>query len=205
MYLLLLLLPAVLHSQLTTSALSGQWDEELRIAQLEAAVESLERQVSDLMGTSIRQRSEIYLLRSKTETALALSNSTWTLRRTEIIFANLEKLTLHQVTPTYVEDLPLPLPHNTRALVVQIFCNFWNSDGHAYLDVDISQEGNEEGGVASVENTHFQVYANTFNYEVFVPWDSAISNELRFEVKRSYQTGGENNWYRLRVVGYVLA
>ena len=42
------------------------------------------------------------------------------------------------------------------------------------LNVDIQQEGNEAGGVASVENTHESVHVNTFNYEVMLrgmrPW-----------------------------------
>ena len=71
----------------------------------------------------------------------------------------------------------------SRALVVQVYCYFRNCDGNAHLDVDISQEGNEEGGVASqegneeggvasVETRHHKVYADTFYYEVFVPWGS---------------------------------
>ena len=132
------------------------------------------------------------------------SSSGWTLQRTQIVFPNLEKLALHQSTPTYVETLPTPLPNNTRAVIVQVFCNFWNEGGHAYLNVDIQQEGNEAGGVASVENTHFKVYANTFYYEIMVPWDGTLANKLKFVVKSSYQTGGSDNWYRLRVVGYIM-
>ena len=93
--------------------------------------------------------------------------------------------------------MPVPLPNNTRAIIVQVYYNFWNQDGHAYLDVDIQQEGNKDGGVASVENTHYRVYANTFYYEVMVPWDSYISDKIQFTVKRSYLSGGSDNWYRL--------
>ena len=161
------------------------------------------------MGTSIRQSREISLLSSKislqsSEISL-LRSKTWTLKRTKIIFPNLEKLQLSRVTPTYVEEIPGPLPDNTRAVIVSVYSYNGNLDGYAHLDVDISQEGNEEGGVASVENRHYNVFGNTFYYEVFVPWDSTISNELRFEVKYSYQHGGVYSWYRLSVVGYVLA
>ena len=181
------------------------WDDDLRLAKLEALVEHLQRQVSDLTAAKVETEAELKITQDMAKTAVAGCSNKWTLKRTEIVFPNLEKLALHQQTPTYIETMPTPLPNNTRAVIVQVFCNFWNSDGHAYLNVDIHQEGNEDGGVASVENTHYRVYANTFYYEVMVPWNGDLPDKLKFEVKRSYQTGGDRNWYRLRVVGYILA
>jgi len=180
-------------------------DKELRFAKLEAQVKALTTQVAVLQNENIKTQAELAVTLDALKSMKGACGSTWTMRRTEIIFENLEKLMLHQSTPTYIEPLPLPLPDNTRAIIIQVYCMFWNSGGHAYLDVDIHQKGNEEGGVASVQNTHFDIYANTINYEVFVPWDSSISNEVVFDVTRSYQTGGSNNWYRLRIVGYVMA
>ena len=180
--------------------------EEERLSKLESLVDNLQRQVADLTAAKVQTEAELKITQEMVKSALKdrSSSSSWTLKRTQILFPNLEKLSLHQSTPTYVETLPTPLPDNTRALIVQVFCNFQNKDGHAYLNVDIQQEGNEAGGVASVENTHFRVYANTFYYEVMVPWDGTLDNKLKFVVKSSYQTGGDKNWYRLRVVGYIM-
>ena len=186
---------------------NGCWeDDHLKIIKLEALVNHFQDQISDLTASAVQTEAELNMTRELVKTAHSVCNSkTWTLKRTQIIFPNLEKMTLHQVTPTYTESIPVPLPNNTRAIIVQVYCNFWNKDGHAYLNVDINQEGNEAGGVASVENTHFRVYANTFYYEVMVPWDSELPDKVTFAVKSSYQTGGTDNWYRLRVVGYVMA
>ena len=70
--------------------------------------------------------------------------------------------------------------------------------------MDIQQEGNEAGGVASVENTHESVHVKPFNYEVMVPWDGTLADKLKFVIKHSYQTGGPDNWYKLREVGYIM-
>jgi len=181
------------------------WDKELRFAKLEALVKALTTQVADLQKENIQTQAELAAIKEVLKLTKGASPATWTMKRTEIIFDNLEKIVLHQQTPTYIESLPLPMPYNTRAVIIQVYCNFWNGNGHAYLNVNINQKGNEEAGVTSVENKHYNVYANTFFYEVFVPWDSSISNELVFDVTKSFQTGGGNNWYRLRVVGYVTA
>ena len=184
---------------------SACWDDQLKIAKLESMMEHLNNQVDRLTTQQIQLQAELKTTQELAKCTSKKCRGSWTLKRTEIAFPNLEKLALHQTTPTYVETMPVPLPNNTRAIIVQVFCNFWNGDGHAYLDVDIQQEGNEDGGVASVENTHYRVYANTFYYEVMVPWDSYISDRIQFTVKRSYLDGGIDNWYRLRVVGYILA
>ena len=178
-------------------------DADLRLAKLESVVSHLQREVADLTAAKLETEAKLRVTQDMAKSAL--SGGTWTLKRTQIVFPNLEKLALHQTTPTFVETMPTPLPNNTRAVIVQVFCNFWNTDGHAYLNVDIQQEGNEKGGVASVENTHYKVYANNFYYEVMVPWDATVSDKIKFDVKSSYQSGGDKNWYRLRVVGYITA
>jgi len=180
-------------------------DDEIRFAKLEAAVEALTQQVSALQNENIQTKAKLAVTYEAFKSLKGASRSSWTLKRTKVLFHNLEKITLHQKTMTYIETLPLPLPDNTRAVMISFFCNFWNGDGHAYLDVDIHQKGNEEGGVATIENTHYRVYANTFYYEIFVPWDNSISDKIVFDVTRSYHTGGDKNWYRLRLVGYVVA
>ena len=181
------------------------WDDDLRLAKLESLVSHLQREVADLTAAKVQTEAELKITQDMAKSSLSECSSAWNLKRTQIVFPNLEKLALHQTTPTYVETMPTPLPNNTRAVIVQVFCNFWNSGGHAYLNVDIQQEDNEEGGVASVENRHYSVYANTFYYEVMVPWDGTLPDKLKFVVKSSYQTGGADNWYRLRVVGYITA
>ena len=112
------------------------WDDDLRLAKLEALVEHLQRQVSDLTAAKVETEAELKITQDMAKTAVAGCSNKWTLKRTEIVFPNLEKLALHQQTPTYIETMPTPLPNNTRAVIVQVFCNFWNSDGHAYLNVD---------------------------------------------------------------------
>ena len=123
----------------------------------------------------------------------------------QLLLPSLEKISLHQQTPTYTERVPVPLPQNTRALVVSVFCNFWNTNGHAYLNALVGQQGSGAAGAAEVPNTHYAVYANTFYYEVTVPWDARLDQALVVNVTSSYTTGGDKNWYRVRVVGYITA
>ena len=144
-------------------------DEEIRFARLEATVGSLAQQLAALRKENIKTRAELTVTRKSLEAVKRVCKSTWKLERTNILFPNLEKLALHQSTPTYVETIPIPFPENTKAIIVQFFCNFWNAEGHVYLDVEIKQHENDEGGVAHIENTHYKVYANTFYYEIFVP------------------------------------
>ena len=176
-----------------------------KAGKLKSMIKQLNDKVDQLTTQQVQLQEELKATQESAKCTSEQYRSSWTLKRTKITFPDLEKLSLHQETPTYVETLPVPLPNNTRAIIVQVFCNFRNEDGHAYLNVDMQQDGNEEGGIVSVENTHFRVYANTFYYEVMVPWDNSISDRIRFAVTNSYTTEGPNNWYRLRVVGYILA
>ena len=127
------------------------------------------------------------------------------LQRVDKPFPSLARVSLHQKTPTYTDRMPVDLPANTRAVIISVFCNFWNSGGHAYLNFDAYQKGNKKAGKLSVTNTHFKVYANTFYYELLAPWDSQLSDEMVFEITSTYQTGGNNNWYQVKLVGYITA
>jgi len=175
------------------------WDYEIRVSKLEA-------KVAELANSNMETRAELKVTRDMLNKCVSKNISSWELKRTDLIFPSLQKMSLHQTTPHYVEKLPLPLPANTKAVIISIFCNFWNTgSSHAYLNAELRQKGNVDGGVAKITNTHFSVYANTFYYEVFVPWNTAISNEFEFNVTGSYRTGGDKNWYRVQMVGYITA
>lgn len=96
------------------------WEDDLRITKLEALVEHLQSQVSDLTASKIRTEAALRVTQDMLKSGLAQCNKTWTLKRTEIVFPNLEKLALHQQSPTYTETMPVPLPNNTRAVIVQV-------------------------------------------------------------------------------------
>ena len=122
------------------------------------------------------------------------------------VLNQLEKIELHQQTPTYTQKLPIILPKNTRAILISVYCNFLNRNGHAYLNYVTYQKGNDNvAAKAEGYNTHFNVYANTFLYEQMIPWNSSLSNELIFKVTSSYKDGGNQNWYRVRLVGYITS
>jgi len=203
--------------------LSCDINDELRLAKLETRIEALQEQVTELsmavVGVEALQRqiaalstenleleTEMKVVRKKAEAAIAGCSSSWTIKRTQLTFPNLEKIALDQQTPTYVETIPVPFPDNTRAVIISVYAKVWNGgNSHAYLDLKIHQKGNDEGGMTYDYNTHYAVFANVFYKELFVPWDSTISNEMEFAVTRSKLTGGDSNFYRIRITGYVIA
>ena len=122
------------------------------------------------------------------------------------VLNQLEKIELHQQTPTYTQKVPIILPKSTRAILISVYCNFRNKNGHAYLDYVTYQNGNDNvAAKAEGYNTHYNVYANTFLYEQMIPWNSSLPNELIFKVTHSYKDGGNSNWYRVRLVGYITS
>ena len=123
------------------------------------------------------------------------------------MFPNLEKMQLSGVTPTYIEPLPAPLPRNTKAVIVEVFCYFDNSavNSHNYLYADIQQDGSGPEGQVKTVNKRVNIYANDFVDEMMIPWDSSLPNSLKVAVTNSYITGGNLNWYRIRIVGYITA
>ena len=130
----------------------------------------------------------------------------WRLQRANEILNQLEKIQLHQSTPTYTQKLPIVLPQHTRAILISIYCSFWNRNGHAYLNYITYQKGNDNAAAkAEGYNTHYNVYANTFLYEQMIPWNTTLPNELVFRVTDSYRTGGNDNWYRVRLVGFITS
>lgn len=133
------------------------------------------------------------------------SRSKFRLVRVSAVFPSFQKFLLHDVKPTYINRLPIAPPKYTKAVIISVFCFFWNRSGHAYLNFRAFQKGNEKAGKLSTDNTHFNVYANTWYYEYFVPWDTALSDEMVFEVTRTYFSGGPHNWYQIKLVGFIEA
>ncbi|XP_028390988.1 uncharacterized protein LOC114515867 [Dendronephthya gigantea] len=135
-----------------------------------------------------------------------LQSRSWQLYRANEILNQLEKLQLSGQTPTYTQKLPILLPKNTKAILISIFCKFGNGNGHAYLNYVTYQKDNDNAAAkAEGYNTHYNVYANTFLYEQMIPWNTTLPNELIFRVTYSTLTGGNYNWYRVRLVGYVIS
>ena len=136
---------------------------------------------------------------------LSKKETTWKLTRTEIILPKLKKIQLSESNPTIVEAIPLPFPQSTKAIIVSVFCDFGNDVkiSHAYLLGEIRQKGSSNSGMVKIDNRHFSVYANTWYNELHVPWDNNLPNELELKVTGSYNTGGSNNWYDIKVVGFV--
>jgi hypothetical protein len=68
------------------------------------------------------------------------------------------------------------------------------------------QKGNDNAAAkAEGYNRHYDAYHNTWVYEQMIPWNSTLPNELIFKVTYSYLSGGSNNWYRVRLVGYITS
>ena len=173
---------------------------------MQARINRLYSDVANSKSRLSQTSSELRVLKKDFKDYGALkANSTWSLQRVDVNFPKLTHLALHLTTPTFTEKLPTPLPRNARALIISIYCNFWNTGGHAYLDLKINQKGNEDSGIVTVYNTHYMVYANNFYYEVLLPWDSGKPEEIIFKVTNSYQTGGPHNWYTVKLVGYITA
>lgn len=172
-----------------------QKSQEL-LVKLEATENTLQKQEQDLK----EQKQEITQL----QTALNRSSG-FSLKRVDKVFPSLARVALHQKTPTYIDQMPVDLPANTKAVMISVFCNFWNKGGHAYLNFDAYQKGNEKAGKISVTNRHYNIYANTLYYELLAPWDSQYSDEMVFKITSTYQTGGSNNWYQVKLVGYITA
>ncbi|XP_028391448.1 uncharacterized protein LOC114516225 [Dendronephthya gigantea] len=131
---------------------------------------------------------------------------TWQFHRVNEILNQLEQIQISRQAPTYSQRVPIALPKDTKAILISIFCHFYNHQGHAYLNYLAYQRDNDNaGGKAEGYNTHYDVHANTFYYEQMIPWNTALPNELVFRVTYSYLTGGRRNWYRVRLVGYITS
>ena len=164
---------------------------------------NLEKKVKQLAVKLVQTENEVNQQRKLIEN-LPSHQGKWKLHRANEVLSQLDQLHLHQSKPTYNQKLPVILPKGTQAILISVYCNFWNKNGHAYLNYEAYQKGNDkpEAKVYGY-NTHFNVYANTFYYEQMIPWNNTLSSEMVFKVTSSYRTGGGNNWYRIRLVGYV--
>ena len=208
--LILVAVPVNLARSATPSCASDQnFNQEHRFTKLETAVASLQAENLKLRQSSEVVKAELAATRNVFHNCISsMANKTWELRRTNYVFPQLAKVQLHTKTLTYTEALPVELvPSGTKALIISVFCNFWNTGGHAYLDLGIHQKGNEAAGIANAQNTHYSVYANNFYYEIMVPWSGKHSNQVVFKVSNTYNTGsnaGKNlNWYQVKMVGYI--
>ena len=170
---------------------------ENRFAQVEKKLLQLTAELAQAKSELVNQSKKIENLRNR--------HGKWKLYRSNEIMDKLEKLKLHTLTPTYIQKLPIDLPKGTQAILISVYCQIYNSGtSHAYLDYEAHQNGNDkpEAKVYGI-NSHYNAYYNTFYYEQMVPWNSDLADEMVFKVTRSYQRGGDNNWYRIRLVGYV--
>ena len=183
-----------------------QWLTEDRFMVLEEKVRTLVKKLNETQTILKHSERELEGQRKLLENVPAQHNGTgWTLVRVNKIFNQLEKFNLHRKTPTYIQKMPISFPKNTKAILISIYLNFWNTGGHAYMDFVTYQDGNERLGKVAVVNTHYNIYANTFYYELMLPWDTKLPNQIVFKITNSYNTGGPNNWYRVRLVGYITA
>ena len=183
-----------------------QWLTEDRFTVLERQVKTLVSKLNETEKKLEEREKELQGQRKLLERVQAEHNGTrWTLTRVNEILNQLNKFNLHQKTPTYFQRIPICLPKNTKAILISIFLNFWNSGGHAYMDFVTYQDGNEKLGKVSVVNTHYQIYANTLYYELMLPWNNELPHQIVFKITGSYNTGGPNNWYRVGLVGYITA
>ncbi|KAK3724603.1 hypothetical protein QZH41_005195 [Actinostola sp. cb2023] len=176
-----------------------QWLSEDIFSQLEEKVKTLTQKLEQSEKEIAEQKKTLAEVKAKSNSA------GWRLVRVDEKLDKLDKIALHRKTPTYIQNMPMSLAQNTKAIIISVFINFWNGQGHAYLNFKAYQQGNEKNGSATVGNTHFNVYANTFYYELMLPWNTTLPNKLVFKVTSSYLTGGVNNWYKIKLVGYVTA
>ena len=136
---------------------------------------NLEKKVKQLAAKLVQTENELNKQRKVIEN-LPSHQRKWKLHRANEVLNQLEKLQIHQSTPTYNQKLPVILPKGTQAILISIYCNFWNVKGHAYLNYEAYQKGNDkpEGKVYGY-NTHFNVYANTLMYEQMDPMEQQSS------------------------------
>ncbi|XP_028516164.1 uncharacterized protein LOC114575465 [Exaiptasia diaphana] len=179
-----------------------QWLSEDAFKQLEQKVKKLTKKLEQNEKKITEQGKALAEVKNKFN---MLRKNEWRLVRVDKPLDKLAKIALYQKKPTYIQSMPMVFPSNTKAIIISVFTNFWNTKGHAYLDFKTYQQGNEKDGSVTVVNTHFNIYANTFYYELMLPWNTTLPQELVFKITGSYLTGGSNNWYQVKLVGFVKA
>jgi len=131
--------------------------------------------------------------------------------RTKIILPLLQRIQLHQATPTIEQDVPPNvIPSNAVMLLVSVYLFHGNHpSGHAYLCFDIHQaQSNTATSKASVKNYSFAHYFNSHYYEILLPWNSQLPHKLVVAIKETYNTGcyqnqGNQNFYDINIDGYM--
>ena len=115
------------------------------ITEIQTKTDQLNKTMAALQSCLGQTESELTVVKkSFHEYVLSTQNITWSLKRVEIKFPRLNRLSLHHAKPTtYEETLSVSLPKRTRAIIISVYCNFANSKGHAYLNLKINQKGNK--------------------------------------------------------------
>ncbi len=192
---------------------------EFRFARIEVALKDLKAENRKLKELSLNLKAELEATRNAfvkcpCPKSTNTSNS-WAFKRVEYVFPSLSKIqqSLGEIKE-YREKIPSNLlSDDTRAVVIAIFCHFVNRDNsHAYMDITFHQKGNSKSGKAKIKNFHFNVYSNSFYNEVMIPWNPRLGDEAVFRLENTWNDGksadtntaGTNqNWYTVKMVGYV--
>ena len=85
------------------------------------------------------------------------------------------------------------LPSNTRAILVSVTCDQWKEAFGANMSLRMKQKGQKSTG-----ETVLSAPMNDFFYEVMVPWDGQLANEVNLVV-----AGSSKNIYTLNITGYI--
>lgn len=121
---------------------------------------------------------------------------------------SLQKLQLHQTTLERIIDLPTQPPKGTFMVKIKITAEFGNSPaGHLYGNFTMSQAGSEK--TVSRYIHHYDVYANYWEYEMEIPWDSdSVIQKLHVKIDNTYLTGvystrGNLNYFHVSLASFL--
>ncbi|XP_046850228.1 uncharacterized protein LOC124443754 [Xenia sp. Carnegie-2017] len=163
-----------------------------------------EKRLLQLENSLTQLSSKLKQTEKEVETLKQKDRGTWRLHRTNEILNQLEKLQLNNAQRTYTQKIPIILPSKTRAIIISVYCYYWNKNGDTFMDYVTHQKGNDDRSArAEGNNRHNNVHGNAFTYEQMIPWNTTLPNELIFKVTYSLNKGGVYSWYRIRLVGYV--
>ncbi len=176
---------------------------------LNIKVNQLEAKNTKLEDTNLNIKAELLATRNS-----LMQCHSFEFKRIDYVFPSLARVQLNLLhkTVTYTEKIPSSvLPNNVRAVMISVYCNFFNHDlgSHAVMHLTFNQKGNENAGTANLINYHVDVPSNTFYYEVMLPWNADISNEVVFKLTYTHSFGTNHgtkkneNWYRVKMVGFI--
>jgi hypothetical protein len=140
------------------------------------------------------------------------SNTGFELIRTKIVLDQMQHIQLNEVKKVVEQIIPFNVfPKNTKSIIISVYLIHGNHpQGHAYLTFECYQKGSDKlKSVASLTNYDFDNYFNSKYYEVMIPWNTNLENVIVFDIKETISTGtyensGNQNWYDVNVVGYIL-